>query len=133
MPSIGIIAPKQSHYPGLKEILFKMKKRFGSSGIIVYTGGNDTGIEYEAKKIALSFNFEYKEFNPVYTKCGLYSIWAESEYNKPYSKHLELDRYLKMMNYIDYLMFFRSDKDPVYKHTLSQIEKRYPKIKKVVI
>ena len=67
----------------IKDTLFQLKQKFGDKLIIV-SGGAKDGADKFARKFALEFGINYKEFNPAHTTKNLYSAMTDNYYNKPY-------------------------------------------------
>ena len=67
----------------VKDTLFNLKQKFGTS-LIIISGGAKDGADKFARKYALEFGIKYKEFNPAHTTKNLYSAMADSYYDKPY-------------------------------------------------
>ena len=67
----------------IKDTLFQLKQRFGSN-LIVISGGAKYGADKYARKYALEFGIQYKEFNPAHTTKNLYSAMSDDYYGKPY-------------------------------------------------
>ena len=56
----------------IKDIIFKLNKKFGNDLIIVTRGKKD-GIEKWVRKYSLEMNMKYIEYNPANTSRTLYS------------------------------------------------------------
>ena len=67
----------------IKDTLFQLKQKFGDKLIIV-SGGAKDGADKFARKFALEFGINYKEFNPAHTTKNLYSAMTDNYYNKTY-------------------------------------------------
>ena len=67
----------------IKDTLFQLKQRFGAN-LIVISGGAKYGADKYARKYALEFGIQYKEFNPAHTTKNLYSAMSDDYYSKPY-------------------------------------------------
>ncbi len=67
----------------IKDTLFQLKQKFGTE-LIVISGGAKYGADKYARKYALEFGIQYKEFNPAHTTKNLYSAMSDDYYNKPY-------------------------------------------------
>lgn len=115
MYKIGIIGPKTSFKTKeLKDFLFKVKSTFGTTALI-FSGGNEQGIEREVKKYSLEMGFNYKEFNPSYTGHNLYSYLDESYFGKNYHWSQLQHRYDEMLYRIDRLIIFKQEDDKEWK------------------
>jgi predicted Rossmann fold nucleotide-binding protein DprA/Smf involved in DNA uptake len=67
----------------IKDLLFDLKRKFGDE-LIIISGGAKDGADKYAKKYALEFGINYKEFNPAHTPRNLYSAMSDDYYNKQY-------------------------------------------------
>ena len=70
---------------GIKEILHKIKTKQGTDGTIIATRDGLTGVDKNAKKIALDFEFEYGLFNIYHSNHSTFSIMSKWKFNKQYS------------------------------------------------
>lgn len=67
----------------IKDLLTDLKRKFGDE-LVIISGGCKDGADKYAKKYALEFGIQYKEFNPAHTPRNLYSAMSEDYYGKPY-------------------------------------------------
>ena len=67
----------------IKDLLTDLKKRHGDE-LVIISGGCTQGADKYAKKYALEFGINYKEFNPAHTPRNLHSAMSDTYYNKPY-------------------------------------------------
>ena len=67
----------------IKDTLFKLKQKF-KEDLIIISGGAQYGADKFARKFALEFGINYKEFNPAHTTKNLYSAMSDNYYNKTY-------------------------------------------------
>jgi len=67
----------------IKDLLTDLKRRFGDE-LVIISGGCKDGADKYARKYALEFGIQYKEFNPAHTPRNLYSAMSEDYYGKPY-------------------------------------------------
>jgi hypothetical protein len=67
----------------IKDTLFKLKQKFGET-LIIISGGAKNGADLYARKYALEFGIQYREFNPAHTIKNLYSAMSDLYYEKPY-------------------------------------------------
>ena len=67
----------------IKDALFQLKQKFGDD-LIVISGWSKYGADKYARKYALEFGIQYKEFNPAHTIKNLYSAMSDDYYSKPY-------------------------------------------------
>lgn len=106
---IGIIGSrKYENKTKIKEMIYKLKRAFGSELEIV-SGGSQNGADKYAKKYALELGVTYKEFNPAHTVKNLYSACSEEYYGKPYHVSQLFHRNSLIVQYADKIIAFRSD------------------------
>lgn len=67
----------------IKDLLSDLKRKFGDE-LMIISGGCKDGADKYARKYALEFGIQYKEFNPAHTPRNLYSAMSEDYYGKPY-------------------------------------------------
>ena len=67
----------------IKDLLSDLKRKFGDE-LVIISGGCKDGADKYARKYALEFGIQYKEFNPAHTPRNLYSAMSEDYYGKPY-------------------------------------------------
>ena len=67
----------------IKDTLFQLKQKF-QTNLIIVSGGAKYGADKYARKYALEFGIQYKEFNPAHTTKNLYSAMSDDYYSKPY-------------------------------------------------
>lgn len=87
----------------VQDFLFKVKQQFGETATI-FSGGNETGIEYEVKKYSLEFGLKYKEFNPSFTGQNLYSFLSEEYFGKGKHPSHYHHRYIELLKRTDRLV-----------------------------
>ena len=129
MMKIGIIGSPDCYSPKLKQILVKLHETYGNTAEIV-TGGNKSGVEYNAKKIALELGFNYKEFNPAYSIQTGFSAMTESYYSKKWHPTHDIGRYRKLVEYCDAVIIFQNS-DKIIESTGKYAEKKSKKIVKI--
>lgn len=111
MIKVGIIGPKEAFAKNKIQVLLKrLKEQFGQN-LEIISGGNKTGIEYEAKKVTLELNLPYKEFNPSYTGENMYSALNEDYYGKGFHPTHESDRYRRLIRTCERLIIFNDGLD----------------------
>ncbi len=74
------------HYENIRKVkdaLFQLKQKFGNN-LIVISGGAQYGADKFARKYALEFGINYREYNPAHTTKNLYSAMSDNYYDKPY-------------------------------------------------
>lgn len=127
---IGIIgSPDCYNAPKLKQILMKLKETYGNT-IEIVTGGNKTGIEYQAKKLSLELGFNFKEFNPAYTLATGFSALHESYYSKKWHPTHDVGRYRKLVEYCNAVIIFQNG-DVLIESTAKYAEKKSKKIVRI--
>ncbi len=67
----------------IKNLMTELRRKFGDE-LIVISGGCKFGADKYAKKYAIEFDINYKEYNPAHTPKNLYSGMSEGYYGKPY-------------------------------------------------
>jgi len=103
---IGVCgSPLYERKSKVQEVIYKLKKTYGNSLLIV-SGGRKDGADKHVKKYAMELDCSYKEFNPSHTKKNLYSMLHENFYDKPYSPRNFFIRNSMMVKYVDYMVVF---------------------------
>ena len=105
----------------IKDTLFQLKQRFGSN-LIVISGGAKYGADKYARKYALEFGIQYKEFNPAHTTKNLYSAMSDDYYNKPYHVSQFHHRNMLIARDCDVMIAFIGDND-ISNGSMSAIKK----------
>jgi predicted Rossmann fold nucleotide-binding protein DprA/Smf involved in DNA uptake len=106
---IGIVGSRQyENRKKIKDTIFNLQKKFGSSLTIVSAGCKD-GADRYAKKYALEFNCKYVEFNPAHTVYNFYSALNENYYGKAYSPKHFFVRNKMLAKYCDIVIGFIPD------------------------
>jgi len=67
----------------IRDCVNQLKEKYGDKLIIV-SGGAQYGADAYAKKYALFFGIEYREFNPAHTRKNQYSVMPELYFGKNY-------------------------------------------------
>ena len=62
----------------IKDLLSDLKRKFGDE-LMIISGGCKDGADKYARKYALEFGIQYKEFNPAHTPRNLYSAMSEDQ------------------------------------------------------
>ena len=89
----------------IKEFIFRVKSQTDRPIVIVGLG-DYAGADRHIKKYALEFGYKYEEFNLPHTPKNLYSIMAESFYDKPFNvKNIHVRNKI-YSNYIDSCVIF---------------------------
>ena len=91
----------------IRDMIFLLKKTFGSKVEIV-SGGAQNGADKYARKYAIELGLNYKEFNPAHTVKNLYSAMPDSYYSKPYHVSQLFHRNSLIAQYCDKAIVFRS-------------------------
>ena len=82
MPRIAVVGSRQyENKRKVKDLIFDLKKKFGTELTIV-SGGCPDGADKYAKKYAIELGVQYAEYNPAYTPRNLYSQMPEYYYGK---------------------------------------------------
>lgn len=103
---IGVCgSPLYENKSNIKETIYKLKKTFGDT-LVVVSGGRIDGADKHVKKYSLEFGCEYEEYNPAHTKRNLYSVLKESFYDKPYAPRNFFIRNSIMIKSVDYMIVF---------------------------
>lgn len=131
MPNIGIIGTESyKNIIPIRDLFKKIKGNFGTHATIL-SGGNDTGVENIAKKLALELNLNYKEYNPSYTGHRINSALPREYYGKGYHYSHLMDRYKRLVISCDYLFIF-IDKENSLTKELEYAQKYALKLKKKI-
>ena len=84
MPKVAIIGSRQwQNSRKIKDVITKLKQKFGTD-LTIISGGCKDGVDKFARKYAIEFGVDYKEYNPAHTKQNLYSAMPVHYYDKPY-------------------------------------------------
>ena len=105
----------------IKDTLFQLKQRFAND-LIVISGGAKYGADKYARKYALEFGIQYKEFNPAHTTKNLYSAMSDDYYNKPYHVSQFHHRNMLIARDCDVMIAFIGDND-ISNGSMSAIKK----------
>ena len=127
---IGIVGSRQyENRKKIKDTIFNLQKKFGSSLTIVSAGCKD-GADRYAKKYALEFNCKYVEFNPAHTVYNFYSALIENYYGKAYSPKHFFIRNKMLAKYCDIVIGFIPDgtKSNGTNNTISEAKKFNKKV-----
>lgn len=121
MIKIGIIGSTNVFRTSdIKQLLFKLKEKFGPL-LVVYSGGNLQGVEFDVKDCAQKFDIMYKEFNPSFSGKNQFSCMPESYYDKPYHFSHFYDRYKHLVWEVEMLFVYT---DEHYKKNYNDIIKK---------
>ena len=108
----------------IKEFLLTLKKKFGERLEIV-SGGQPKGADGIAKKVALEYEMDYKEFAPAHYKYNIHCALPRKFYGADYSighYHIRNDQLAK---YSDMIVAFIPDgiNSSGTQDTLKRVEK----------
>ena len=93
----------------IKDFLYKIKKDYGESAVIV-SGGCKLGADKYAKKYALEFDMKYEEFPPTHEHYNMYCVLPKFKYGKPFAKWRYFERNHKIAEYSDTVVGFIPEK-----------------------
>jgi predicted Rossmann fold nucleotide-binding protein DprA/Smf involved in DNA uptake len=81
---VAVIGSRQyENVRKIKDTLTNLRQKFGDE-LVIISGGARDGADKYARKYALEFGIQYKEFNPAHTPRNLYSAMSDEYYGKPY-------------------------------------------------
>ena len=106
----------------VRDMIYKLKGRFGSDLNIV-SGGCKDGADKYAKKYALELDCKYTEFNPAHTQRNLYSALHDAYYGKEYNVKFFFQRNKMLVNYIDMLVVYMHGESSGTTYTLKEANK----------
>ena len=108
----------------IKEFILTLKKKFGERLEIV-SGGQPKGADGIAKKVALEYEMNYKEFAPAHYKYNIHCALPRKFYGAAYSTGHYLIRNDQLAKYSDMIVAFIPEgvKSNGTKDTLSRAEK----------
>ena len=106
----------------IKDLIFKLKQKYGDD-LILITRGNKDGIEKWVRKYSLEFGCKYIEYNPAHTPMNLYSGMTEEYYEKPFHPTQKLHQYNCVVINSDKIIYFGEIKRNEYNH-LNNVLKR---------
>lgn len=109
----------------IKDLIFKLKQKYGDDLILV-TRGNQVGVEKWVRKYALEMGCKYIEYNPASTPMNLYSGMNEDYYEKPFHPTQPLHQYNCVVENADKIMYFGDIKRNEYNH-LNRVLNRWGK------
>ena len=109
----------------IKDLIFKLKQKYGDDLILV-TRGNQVGVEKWVRKYAFEMGCKYIEYNPASTPMNLYSGMDENYYEKPFHPTQPLHQYNCVVENSDKIMYFGDIKRNEYNH-LNRVLNRWGK------
>ena len=113
----------------IRDMVYKLKKKFGDDLTIV-SGGCKDGADKYARKYALELGCKYVEFNPAHTQRTLYSALRDAYYGKEYNVKYFFHRNKMLAGYVDYLVACMTTNSSGASYTINEARK---KGKRVVI
>ena len=106
---IGIVGSRRYENKNkIKDLIFKLKQKYGTDTTIV-SGGCKDGADKYAKKYALELGLQYEEYPPFHEVHNLYCPLPESRYSKPYSMKYFFARNKIIAGTVDYIVGFIPD------------------------
>jgi hypothetical protein len=108
-------SPKYENRGEIKELVWKLKQKFGEE-LILITRGNKDGIEKWVRKFALEMGVKYIEYNPASSTMSLYSGMEKDYYGKPYHPTQPLHQYDCVVRGSDKIYYFGEIKQKEYNH-----------------
>ena len=103
---IGIVGSRAyTNKKNVKDLIFKIKEKYGNEVEIV-SGGQKDGADGYAKKYALEFGLKYVEFPPSHYSWNMHCIRPIGEYNKPYYVSNYFKRNKQIAEYSDIIVAF---------------------------
>ena len=103
---IGVIGSREYvNMRKIKDVIFKLKERFGEDLEIV-SGEQKQGADGMAKKIALELDMKYVSFPPAHYPYNSHCILEQTEYAKPYRVWNYSARNKQIAEYSDYIFAF---------------------------
>jgi hypothetical protein len=98
-----------------KDLIFKLKQKYGDD-LIIITRGLKIGVEKWVRKFALEMDVKYIEYNSASTPMNLYSGMDEQYYDKPYHPTQPLHQYDCVVINSDKIIYFGEIKRNEYNH-----------------
>jgi hypothetical protein len=89
----------------IKDLVFKLKQKYGDN-LIIITRGLSNGIERWVRKFALEMECKYIEYNIASSQMNLYSGMDEDYYEKPYHPTQPLHQYDCVVHNSDKIIYF---------------------------
>jgi len=108
---VAIIGSRRYEKPRkIRDMITTLKHQF-SEELMIISGGAKDGADRYAKKYAIEFGVDYREFNPAHTPKNLYSAMTESYYEKPYHVSQFHHRNMLIARDCDVMIAYISDGD----------------------
>ena len=89
----------------VQEFVHQLKTKF-KNNVIVVSGGAKYGADKYAKRFALDFELDYKEFPPYHEPHNMYCVLESFHYNRPYNVGNYHSRNKKLVEYSDMIVAF---------------------------
>tara|TARA_R100000030_G_scaffold99961_3_gene91973 strand:- start:867 stop:1274 length:408 start_codon:yes stop_codon:yes gene_type:complete len=106
---VGIVGSRgYTNKRKIKDLIFKIKEKYGDDVEIV-SGGQKDGADGYAKKFALEFNMTYVEFPPSHYNWNMHCKLPAPNYNKPYYVSNYFKRNKQIAEYSDMVLAFIPD------------------------
>ena len=89
----------------VQEFVHKLKLKF-KDNVTIISGGAKYGADKYAKRFALDFELDYKEFPPYHEPHNMYCVLDSFHYNRPYNVGNYHSRNKKLVEYSDMIVAF---------------------------
>ena len=109
-----------------KDLIFKLKQKYGDD-LIIITRGFKIGVEKWVRKFALEMDVKYIEYNPASTPMNLYSGMDEDYYEKPFHPTQPLHQYDCVVINSDKIIYFGEINRKEYNHFNSVLRRNNKK------
>tara|TARA_X000001382_G_scaffold123872_1_gene107987 strand:+ start:1233 stop:1646 length:414 start_codon:yes stop_codon:yes gene_type:complete len=115
----------------IKDFIFRLKEKY-KDDVVIVSGGQPQGADGYAKKYALEFDMNYKEFPPAHYNWNMHCVLPATEYKKPYYVSNYIKRNKQLAEYSDIIVAFMPE-GQVTKGTSSTLEHAVKKKKLIKI
>ena len=106
---IGIVGSRAyTNKKNVKDLIFKIKEKYGDDVEIV-SGGQKDGADGYAKKVSLDFDIKYSEFPPQHYPHNIHCVNESYNYGKPYRVWNYHKRNREIVEYCDNIVAFCTD------------------------
>ena len=103
---IGIVGSRAyTNKKNVKDLIFKIKEKYGDD-IEIVSGGQKDGADGYAKKYALEFGLKYVEFPPSHYSWNMHCKLPATQYNRPYYVSNYFKRNKQIAEYSDIIVAF---------------------------
>ena len=89
----------------VQEFVHQLKLKF-KDNVTIISGGAKYGADKYAKRFALDFELDYKEFPPYHEPHNMYCVLDSFHYNSPYNVGNYHSRNKKLVEYSDMIVAF---------------------------